>query len=157
MLPRNRREKDLMVQVEHKWVYKDILKLTPSTVSGKLIKKKKKTNLKNVSSMKCFHKPAVSSPKMQLTSTPLNERPYCGHPESLKYQSCQLNTIPLWPRSKVLLGNSFWVRKERPLISDSLFAKQRPDITQSSYRDGQKKLPPLSYPYHIPYHKTLPL
>lgn len=46
MLPRNRREKDLMVQVEHKWVYKDILKLTPSTVSGKLIKKKKRPTLK---------------------------------------------------------------------------------------------------------------
>lgn len=51
-----------MVQVQHEWVYKDILKLTPNTVSRKLLKKK--TNLKNLRRMKCFHKPAVSGPKM---------------------------------------------------------------------------------------------
>lgn len=41
MLPRNRKEKDLTVQIQHKWVYKNVLKLTLSTVSGKLLKKKK--------------------------------------------------------------------------------------------------------------------
>lgn len=42
MLPRNKREKDLILEVQHKWVYKDIFKLTPSTASGKFITKKKK-------------------------------------------------------------------------------------------------------------------
>lgn len=51
-----------MVQAQHEWVYKGILKLTPSTVSGKLLKEK--TDLKNLRIRDCFHKTAVSGPKM---------------------------------------------------------------------------------------------
>lgn len=89
-----------MVQIQHKWVYKNALKLTPSTVSGKLLKKKKKkTNHKNLSSMQRFHGSAASGPKMKLNSlcavasTLASDPPYCEHPESFKYQSCQPNII----------------------------------------------------------------
>lgn len=81
-----------------------------------------------------------------------SDPPYCGHPESLKYQSYQLNMTVLYPSIKVLLGYRFWRQEERPvLINDSLLVKQWPDITGSSYRNGQKEVPPLSYPYHISY------
>lgn len=85
-----------MVQTQHKWVYKKALKLTPSTVKWE-IAQKKKTNHKDLSSMKCFHRSAASGPKMKLNSlcavasTLASDPPYCGHPGSFKYQSCQPN------------------------------------------------------------------
>lgn len=150
MLPRNRREKDLRVQIQHKWVYKTVLKLTPSTLSEKLLKKKKKASYKNLSSMECFHRSAACGPKRKLhslcalASTSVNDPQYCGHPES-QQQSCQLNMILFWPRG--IIEKHFLSTSGKPSFNQYLFiCMQWPDIRESSNRDEQRSSLPFFTP-----------